>query len=142
MRIAVRFADEFNLTISSPQRTTERFAMLDAAAQAAGRDPATLRHSVMVSTLVGRDAAEVERRSRAVLDAHGIEGDGTAWWEKQRPRWIYGTPDEARAIVARYEAAGCERLMIQILLPWDLDHVDLLGEVLVRGYSASTEASR
>jgi len=70
---------------------------------------------------------------RAVLDAFGVADEATAWFETRRPRWIYGTPDEARAMVARFEAAGCERIMLQDFLPWDLEHVDLLGEVLVRG---------
>jgi hypothetical protein len=57
--------------------------------------------------------------------------EGSAWFETRRPRWVYGTPDEARAMAARYEAAGCERLILQDFLPWDLAHVDLLGEVLI-----------
>ncbi len=133
MRIAVRFADEFNLSSASPEQAAERFARLDVVARDAGRDPTALRHSAMVGALVGRDAAEVERRAHAVLAAFGMPDEGTAWFEARRPRWIYGTPDEARAMAARFEAAGCERIILQDFLPWDLDHVDLLGEVLVRG---------
>jgi hypothetical protein len=36
-------------------------------------------------------------------------------------------------MVARFAAAGVERLVLQDFLPWDLEMVDLLGEVLVRG---------
>jgi hypothetical protein len=32
----------------------------------------------------------------------------------------------------RFEAAGAQRLVLQDFLPWDLDMIDLLGEVLVR----------
>lgn len=133
MRIAVAHADEFNVTSSTPERVAERFARLDEIARAAGRDPATIARSAMVGTLVGRDAAEVGRRSAAVLEQLGLAEEGAAWFEARRPRWIYGTPDEARATVERYAAAGVERLMLQDFLPWDLDMVDLLGEVLVRG---------
>jgi len=132
MRIAVRYADEFNVTSSSPERVAERYAKLDDIARAAGRDPSTLVHSAMVGTLVGRDAAEVERRSRAVLEQFGLAEQGTAWFETRRPRWVLGTPDEARATVERFAAAGVERLMLQDFLPWDLEMVDLLGEELVR----------
>jgi alkanesulfonate monooxygenase len=131
MRIAVRFADEFNLSSTTPELAVERFAALDAIARDAGRDPATLRHSAMAGALVGRDATEVERRTLALLDAFGMGAEGSAWFETRRPRWVYGTPDEARAMAARYEAAGCERLILQDFLPWDLAHVDLLGEVLI-----------
>lgn len=133
MRIAVRYADEFNLASSTPERAAERFAKLDETARAAGRDPSTLVHSAMVGALVGRDTAEVERRSAAVLEQFGLADAGTAWFETRRPRWIFGTPDEARAMAARFEAVGVQRLVLQDFLPWDLEMVDLLGEVLIRG---------
>ncbi len=132
MRIAVRFADEFNVTSSSPERVADRFAKLDETARTAGRDPSTLLHSAMVGVLVGRDAAEVERRSRVVLEQFGLAEEGLAWFDTRRPRWVLGTPEKARAAVERFAAAGAERLMLQDFLPWDLDMIDLLGEVLVR----------
>ncbi len=133
MRIAVRYADEFNVTSSAPERVADRFAKLDEIARAAGRDPATLVHSAMVGVLVGRDPAELERRSAAVLEQFGLADAGTAWFETRRPRWVIGMPDEARATVERFAAAGVERLVLQDFLPWDLEMIDLLGEVLVRG---------
>ncbi len=132
MRIAVRFADEFNLSSSSPDRAADRFARLDETARAAGRDPATLVHSAMVGVLVGRDAAEVDSRCSTILEQFGLAETGMAWFEERRPRWIFGTPDEARAMAGRFEAAGVERLVLQDFLPWDLEMVDLLGEVLLR----------
>jgi len=133
MRIAVAHADEFNVTSSTPERVADRYAKLDEIARAAGRDPATIARSAMVGVLVGRDRAEVERRSAAVLEQFGLADEGAGWFEARRPRWIYGTPDEARAMVDRFAAAGVERLMLQDFLPWDLEMVDLLGEVLVPG---------
>ncbi len=133
MRIAVRYADEFNLSSSTPERAAERFAKLDETARAAGRDPSSLIHSSMAGVLVGRDAAEVERRSAALLEQFGLADAGTAWFETRRPRWVLGTPDEARAMAERFEAVGVQRLVLQDFLPWDLEMVDLLGEVLIRG---------
>jgi F420-dependent oxidoreductase-like protein len=132
MRIAVAHADEFNVTSSAPDRVAERYAKLDAIARAAGRDPATLVHSAMVGTLVGRDQAELDRRSTAVLEQFGLADEGLAWFAARRARWIYGTPDQARTMADRFEAAGVQRLMLQDFLPWDLEMIDLLGEVLVR----------
>ena len=133
MRIAVRYADEFNLSSSTPERAAERFAKLDETARAAGREPSSLVHSAMAGVLVGRDAAEVERRSAALLEQFGLADAGTAWFETRRPRWVLGTPDEARAMAGRFEAVGVQRLVLQDFLPWDLEMVDLLGEVLIRG---------
>jgi hypothetical protein len=89
-------------------------------------------HSAMVGTLVGRDAAEFERRSAALLALFGLDDDGATWFESRKPRWILGTPEDARATVARFAAAGVSRLVLQDFLPWDLEMIDLLGEVLVR----------
>jgi F420-dependent oxidoreductase-like protein len=144
MRIAARFADEYNLTGSSPERAVERFAQLDQICRAAGRDPSTLHRSAMATTIVGVDAAEVARRVAALVALIGVGSDSAdgmtgaaaveAWLEDHRERWIVGTPDEARATIARYAEAGCERLMLQDLIPWDLDMVDLLGrEIVARG---------
>ena len=133
MRIAVAHADEFNVTSSTPDRVAERFAKLDETARVAGRDPATLVHSAMVGVLVGRDQAELERRCSVILEQFGLADEGMAWFETRRPRWIFGTPDQARTTAAAFEAAGAERLVLQDFLPWDLEMIDLLGEVLIRG---------
>ncbi len=131
-RLAARYADEFNLTSGSPERTVERFAALDAACRAAGRDPSSLTHSAMVGAMIGADGAEVERRRAALFRAVGVEGaGGAAWYEARKARWILGTPDEARARVTQFAAAGVERIMLQDFLPWDLEMVDQLGAELV-----------
>ena len=131
-RMAARYADEFNLTSSSPEQVAERLAALDVVLLAAGREPASMTRSAMVGTMIGRDAAEVDRRRAALLGALGVAETGASeWYEGRRARWILGTPDEARAVVRRFADAGVERLMLQDFLPWDLEMVDLMGEELV-----------
>ena len=131
MRIAVAHADEFNLTGADPGTTADKFERLDGICRAARRDPATLVHSVMVGVLVGGDAGEVERRTAAMLATFGMPDAGETWLAERGPRWIFGTPREALAAARRYAAAGAQRIMLQDFLPWDLDMIDLLGEVLV-----------
>lgn len=132
-RMAARYADEFNLTSSSPERAVERYAELDAACRAAGREPSSLTHSAMIGTMLGANEAEVDRRRTALLRALGVaEAGGSAWYEARKARWILGAPDEARAMVGRFAAAGVERIMLQDFLPWDLEMIDLMGAELVR----------
>ena len=57
--------------------------------------------------------------------------DAEAWLDERRNRWVYGTPDQARAQLERFAGAGLERIMLQDFLPWDLDHIDVMGEELV-----------
>ncbi len=133
MRIAARYADEFNLSSSTPAQAAAKFVALSAACQAIGRDPATLTRSVMAGVLIGRDEADVRRRQGDMLTAFGDVDAGEDWFHARAERWIFGTPDQARAQVARFEEAGAERIMLQDFLPRDLEMVDLMAEVLFQG---------
>jgi F420-dependent oxidoreductase-like protein len=130
MRIAARYADEFNLSSSSPERAREKFDALSGACEAIGRDPASITRSVMAGVLVGRDDDEVKRRQHELLAAFGNVDAGEDWFQERAERWVYGTPDEARAQVKRFEDAGAERMMLQNFIARDLEMVDLLGDVL------------
>jgi F420-dependent oxidoreductase-like protein len=130
MRLAARYADEFNLSSSTPDQAREKFAALAAACEAIGRDPATMTRSLMAGVLLGRDAAELDRRKRDLLAAFGDDAGGEDWIDAREPRWVLGTPDDGRAMVARFEAAGAERIMLQDFLPRDLEMIDLLAEAL------------
>jgi F420-dependent oxidoreductase-like protein len=130
MRIAAAYADEFNLSSSSPDLAREKFADLDAACMAAGRDPASVTRSLMAGVLIGRDEAEVARRKTDLLAAFGEDAGGEDWIDAREPRWILGTPDQARAMVQRFADAGAERIMLQDFIPRDLDMIDLMAEAL------------
>jgi len=129
-RIAARYADEFNLSSASPDTARKAFAAVDAACDAIGRDRATVTHSAMAGVLIGRDEGEMAERLSAAVAAFGSEDDGT-WLEERLERWITGTPEQVREGVRRFAAAGVERIMLQDFLPWDLDMIDAIGEVLV-----------
>lgn len=130
-RIAARYADEFNLSSSGPDRAREAYAAVDAACAAIGRDPATLARSTMAGMLIGRNDAEFADRVATAVRTFGSEGDDDAWLKERLERWITGTPDQARETVRKYAEAGVERIMLQDFLPWDLDMIDVMGEELV-----------
>jgi len=131
-RIAARWADEFNLSSTSPEGSREKQAALDEACRAAGRDPATLTRSAMVGVLMGVNDAEVERRAIALLASLGESGEsGRDWLKKRRSRWIIGSPDDARATVAKFAEAGIERIMLQDFIPLDGEMIDLMAEELI-----------
>ena len=131
-RLAARYSDEFNLSSATPEVARQKQAELDAACVAAGRDPKTLTRSAMVGVLMGRDRGEIDRRVASLLTAFGqSSADGRAWLDARRNRWLAGTPDEARAMVARYAEAGIERIMLQDFLPRDGEMIDLMAAELV-----------
>ncbi|MEO7119033.1 MAG: hypothetical protein ABIZ34_08695, partial [Candidatus Limnocylindrales bacterium] len=101
--------------------------------EAIGRDPSTIVVSAMVGTLVGETDAELSRRVDDQVMAFAQDpADTAAWLTERENRWIVGTPDVARARLADYEAAGMDRVMLQIFLPRDLEMVALLGRMFVR----------
>ncbi len=131
LRLAVTYADEFNMSSAGPEKAAATFAKLDAACAAAGRDPGTIVRSVMAGVLVGSSVGEVREREAAILTAFGADTDGESWLEERRDRWVVGSGDDAREMIRRFAAAGAERIMLQDFIPWDLDHIDAMGEILV-----------
>ena len=130
-RLAARYADEFNLSSSGPEKARQAFAAVDAACEVIGRDPATVAHSTMAGVLIGRNEGEMADRLSAAVKAFASGDDDSAWLEERLERWITGTPEDAREKVRRFAEAGVERIMLQDFLPWDLDMIDVMGEALV-----------
>jgi F420-dependent oxidoreductase-like protein len=131
-RIAARFADEFNITSTDPEKIREVYGWLDGACRDQGRDPGSVTRSAMVGVLVGGDEAEVERRVGDLLRQIGRSDGDRSWFEGRRPHWVAGTASEARAALGRLEAVGVERVMLQSLIPRDLDMIDRAAEILMR----------
>src|SRR4051794_34184062 len=67
MRIAAKYADEFNLSSTSPDQVPAKYAALDEACRTVGRDPASITRSAMAGVLVGAHSTEVAERQRALL---------------------------------------------------------------------------
>jgi F420-dependent oxidoreductase-like protein len=130
MRIAAKYADEFNLSSARPETAGAKYEALADACRAAGRDPATMTRSAMAGVLVGANEREVEKREQALLEALEVKA-GSGWLEERRTRWVVGTPDEARAMLARFAEAGVERIMLQDFVPRDLKMIELMGRELV-----------
>jgi F420-dependent oxidoreductase-like protein len=128
---AVRFADEYNTTFAAPETLRERRGRLDEACERAGRDPATLRFSLMTTCIVGADDGEVRERARRVAGITGAS-DPDAVLARHRETGVAGTVDEARERLGALEAAGVERVLLQHLDHQDLEMVALVGRELSR----------
>ena len=113
--LAARWADEYNTAFATLGELRAMKARVDAACEAAGREP--IPFSLMSTTVVGRDRAEVDERLRRLGQEPG-------------DAWIVGTVDEAAEQLAALRDAGVARVMCQHLLHDDLDAVALIGEEL------------
>jgi F420-dependent oxidoreductase-like protein len=133
IRIAAKWADEFNLVSARPERAPDVFERIRAACRDVGRDPDELTYSGMTGVLVGETERDVRDRVRAQLAIFGDSAEGgERWLSERRERWIIGTAEQALEQIARFEAAGVQRLMLQDFLPRDLDMIRFMGTKLVR----------
>jgi len=115
--LAARHADELNVSPTrSPEAAAAMFARGRAACEAVGRDPASLRCSVMPTTVCGTSRADVRRRL-----AH--PGVGT-------PELV-GTPDDVVEQLEAYAAAGADLAYLRLVDLRDLDHLALLGDAVL-----------
>jgi F420-dependent oxidoreductase-like protein len=103
--LAARYAAEYNIVHPTPEEAAEARGRLGQACAAAGRDPATLRFSIMHALLIGADESELAERAAQLGDL-----------DELRASWIAGTPDEVIARLRAYERVGVERVMLQHLL--------------------------
>jgi len=129
--LAARWADEYNTTLATLEQCGQRRQRLASAWDAAGRDPDTLRFSLMTTCVVGRDRQELRERLGRLLDRTGRSGTPEALMESPPEHWILGTVDQVTERLRGYEAAGVQRVMLQHLVHDDLDMVALIGAALV-----------
>ena len=115
--LAARYAAEFN-TFSDIGLFREQCARVAAACEAIDRDPASMTFSAAVQLCCGADEAEYRRRAAAI----GRDPD------ELRTSAAAGTPDEVAARLREWNAAGADRLYLQVLDLSDLDHLDLVAE--------------
>ena len=126
---AVRFADEYNTLFGTLTEVRERKKALDEACERAGRDPATLRYSLMAPCVLGRDQREVHESARRIGARFGR--DSKEVLERYAERGPVGTPEQAIERLKEIEALGYERVMLQHLEHRDLDTVAVIGRELV-----------
>jgi F420-dependent oxidoreductase-like protein len=139
VRAAARFAAEYNCGLRSPAQCRELRSQLDQECLNQGRDPASLRLSMMIyNTVVGTDsadlAAKLERIGRELGPGtpDGLVSDDPAF------RFV-GTVDEIIERLGEFAAAGVDRVMLQHLLHQDLESIALIGEKIVPHIGEASE---
>jgi alkanesulfonate monooxygenase SsuD/methylene tetrahydromethanopterin reductase-like flavin-dependent oxidoreductase (luciferase family) len=118
-RLAARYADEFNAPPpGAVARAGAAFEVVDRACAADGRDPATLRRSVTVTTLCAATPTELTRRRAAKPGPIG-EPD------------VAGTAEQVAEQLAPLRDMGVAVVYLRVADLHDLEHVAYLGEELV-----------
>jgi alkanesulfonate monooxygenase SsuD/methylene tetrahydromethanopterin reductase-like flavin-dependent oxidoreductase (luciferase family) len=115
--LVVKYATEWNAVYSPPAKFAENNAILDGLLKAAGRDPKSVRRSLMTGCHFGLDAATLERK----LDGDSLE-------EARKNGVVVGGVSEVLEQIKEYEAAGVQRIMLQWLELDDLDGLEAMAK--------------
>ncbi len=116
--LAARYATEFNIGFVPEDVVAQKFDNVRAACEGIGRDPATLKMSVALPTIVGTDEAEIERRLAAIGQTREQFDNGAN---------IIGTPGQVIEKVGRLRDLGASRVYFKLMDLRDVDHADQLG---------------
>jgi alkanesulfonate monooxygenase SsuD/methylene tetrahydromethanopterin reductase-like flavin-dependent oxidoreductase (luciferase family) len=129
IRLAARFADEYNTVNKTAAECAEIRTQLDAACAEYRREPIPL--SLMTGWLAGEDQAEVVDRAERLSEWTGRGLDGESFLAELPPSSIAGTVEEGIERLGELAAVGVERVMLQHLLHRDLDAVEQIGRRVV-----------
>ena len=136
-RLAARWADEYNTIFVTPDEARERRAALDDACGDVGRDPQTLRFSMMNGYLVGATREDLHARAGELAEWQGESPTDLEGYLAELGRtWIVGRAEEVVERLHEYEQAGVERVMLQHHLFRDLDALELLGRAVIPALAA------
>jgi F420-dependent oxidoreductase-like protein len=108
----VRYAEEWNCVTLLPQDFARLNHRLDEMLVAAGRDPATVRRSMMTGCVFGKDEVSLQQK----LEARGRTAE-----QLRQQGVIAGRSDEIKEQLKHLEEAGLQRVMLQWL---DLDDLE------------------
>ena len=119
--LAAKYADEWNGVFIALDTYRERNRLLDDLLRQNGRDPASVKRSLMTQIVFGKDDAGIDAR----MKARGRDPN-TREQLLQEQTLIVGTASMVVDQIAAFAEAGAERFMLQWL---DLDDIDSLEQI-------------
>jgi F420-dependent oxidoreductase-like protein len=119
-QLAAAYADEFNVPFAGVADTAVIFERVRAACAEAGRAADSMVYSVAQVVCCGRSQGELASRAAAIgHEVDELRNDGLA-----------GTPAEVAAKIGQFAEIGAGRVYLQVLDLADLDHLELLAELI------------
>jgi alkanesulfonate monooxygenase SsuD/methylene tetrahydromethanopterin reductase-like flavin-dependent oxidoreductase (luciferase family) len=127
--LVAREASEWNMSRLDLDLYKEASADLEASCREIGRDPKSIRHSVMTSYIIGRNTSELRERaaqvSRILPPLSGMTPDQVI--DNRKQAWFVGTPDEVAEKMRGAAAMGVDLFMLQHFLLDDSEALKLLA---------------
>ncbi len=140
LRLVAEFASEWNPGFTDPDSFRRKDERLREYCLSLGRDPGSIRRTLMAGYVIGRNEEELRRRAMRLQDY--LTGEQPLYFTRRygpdefltelRKRWWFvGRPAEIVEQLRAWEALGVELVMMQTLDLDDTDQIELLArEVL------------
>jgi alkanesulfonate monooxygenase SsuD/methylene tetrahydromethanopterin reductase-like flavin-dependent oxidoreductase (luciferase family) len=129
LRIAAEFADEWNATRLDLDGFRQKREVLARHCEAVRRDPETIRRSLMVPLAIGQDSADVARRIAEARAAFPSLPEDEAGW--RAASFLAGSPDAVAESLKEWEAAGLQRVLLQMLDQEDIAALELFSRAVL-----------
>jgi len=134
LEVVARNADEWNCSYVGVDVFSELSRQLDANCAAIGRDPLTLRRSLMIPFVIARSEKDLNKRISAHRQMFADLPDSISGW--QSAGFIGGTPQQVIEQMKAFAAAGITRFMLQHNDLDDFDSLALLAEEVLPSMEA------
>lgn len=130
LRMVAKFADEWNCISTDADTYAHKTSVMEQHCSDVGRDPSSIRRSMMGQHIIGRTKDEqLERAEKLRQISPGLqELDAQGVIDRVKDRWgMAGTPDEVAENIRQWEKRGVQRFMLQTLDQDDLDVIELIA---------------
>ncbi len=117
--LVARYADEWNGVFITPEEFVERSKHLNLLLQENGRDPSTVRRSLMTECVFAPDQRSLEKK---------LSGRKKSPAELRQRGHVVGTGNEIVEALGNWADAGVQRIMLQWLDLADLDGLEAMAQ--------------
>jgi F420-dependent oxidoreductase-like protein len=132
LRIVAAHADEWNTTRVTFDDYRAKCLVLAEHCRAVGRDPETIRRSLMIPVAIGRTAAEVDaRRAKIAATFPRMPLDEAGW---RAAAFLHGSPAQVAEDLARWRDLGIQRVMFQMLDQEDMAAIELIAREVMPAF--------
>ena len=131
LRIVAEFADEWNVTRVDVDGFRHKRQVLAEHCRALGRDPRTITRSLMVPLAIGSDSADVAQRIAAARVIFPARPEDEGAW--RAAGFLAGSPETIVADLTRWDEAGIERVLLQMLDQEDIAALELFARTAMPG---------
>jgi alkanesulfonate monooxygenase SsuD/methylene tetrahydromethanopterin reductase-like flavin-dependent oxidoreductase (luciferase family) len=132
LRIVATYADEWNLTESDPEIYQHKREVFLEHCSAVGRDPTSVRRSILQGYLIGATEADVLERAAKVRGVFPrLQSlDPREVLRALEPMWFVGTPERIAEKMRRFIHLGVDLFMLGHWMQDDRDALEQLATVM------------